>query len=669
MISQNSLTKIITYLTIIFLFLFPLFFLPLTTDFFFFNKLTLLIFFSGFGLLLWLAKIITTQKISLRHTPLTLPLLLLGATYLLTTLLGSPNQIEAFTNVNGPTLILSLTVFYLVLINNLEKKSLGICLHSLLLSIGLLSVIAIWQFAGVAESLNSPAWLKNKLFTPAGETLSLITLFVTGFVLTLKTFLNKLRQNYKFNFLYLPLLLLLFLGLAVTLVQALPGQSTSPVLLSFSDSWSIAMETVKQKPLFGVGPGNYLFAFSRFRPLSFNQSPLWNTRFIKAANLPLEILTTAGLLTLIAYLFFLFRLAKTLSRPDQTQNSPYQPSFFIAFIALLLIQLLLPVNPFIFFLLFLLAAFNTVNQENLRDLDWPLSQGLILLTAAVLLVGATSLFWGRQYLASFYFQKSVQALNQNQAGKAYELQIKAINLNRQFPAYHLSFSKLNLLLANSLAAKKDLSDQERQSLTQFIQEAILQAKAAAALNPVNPANWENLASIYQSLINVAQGADQWTVSAYQQAISADPVSPRLRLSLGGLYYSLKTYDLALRQFENAIQLKPDYANSYYNLAAVYREKNLLAPAYQALQMVSNLLPKDSPDRPQVEKELTELKDKIGSSAAGAATPSASFKKTSVPQEELATPSALPKPQITPFNLPPDLGLDQSSASSSISPTF
>ena len=80
--------------------------------------------------------------------------------------------------------------------------------------------------------------------------------------------------------------------------------------------------------------------------------------------------------------------------------------------------------------------------------------------------------------------------------------------------------------------KPELSEADRQTISQAIQAAIEEAKATVTLNPQKAVNWENLASIYRNIINVAQGADSWTVSAYQRAIILGPQNPTYRVSLG-----------------------------------------------------------------------------------------------------------------------------------------
>ena len=97
------------------------------------------------------------------------------------------------------------------------------------------------------------------------------------------------------------------------------------------------------------------------------------------------------------------------------------------------------------------------------------------------------------------------------------------------------------MIANNLAQKdpKKITEQDRQTITQAIQASISEGKAVISLNPQRADGWQNLASIYLNIINAAQGADVWTISAYQRAILADPQNPTYRVGLGGVYYSKK----------------------------------------------------------------------------------------------------------------------------------
>jgi tetratricopeptide (TPR) repeat protein len=247
----------------------------------------------------------------------------------------------------------------------------------------------------------------------------------------------------------------------------------------------------------------------------------------------------------------------------------------------------------------------------------------IVLFSFIFLTGFGYLL-GRSYLAEIYFKKALDGIVKNDAKQGYENMRKAIILNPYIERFRLNFSQLNLLLANNIAAKANqqpqgknqkpyqLTEQDRQNISQAIQAAIAEGKAAVTLNPQKALNWENLAQIYRNIINTAQGADVWTISAYQRAIVSDPQNPIYRLNLGGVYYSLGNYEEAAKIFEQAVILKPDWPNAYYNLAWANFQKQKYQEAVSAMENVIRLLDpkKDKADYDKVKKELEEFKKKL-----------------------------------------------------------
>lgn len=289
--------------------------------------------------------------------------------------------------------------------------------------------------------------------------------------------------------------------------------------------------------------------------------------------------------------------------------------------------------------------------SNELDLSFllPLYLGIVLFSF-IFLTGFGYLL-SRSFAAEIYFKKALDGMVKNDAKQTYDNMRQAIILNPYIERYHLNFSQLNLLLANNIAAKagepqgKDqkpsqLSEQDRQTISQAIQAAIAESKAAITLNPQKALNWENLAQIYRNIINTAQGADVWTISAYQRAIIADPQNPVYRLNLGGVYYSLGNYDEASKIFEQAVIIKPDWPNAYYNLAWANFQKQKYQEAVSAMENVTRLLDpqKDKVDYDKAKKELEEFKKKLPQEEKQATSEG----KT---QPKLTLPS--PIPSITP----------------------
>ena len=212
--------------------------------------------------------------------------------------------------------------------------------------------------------------------------------------------------------------------------------------------------------------------------------------------------------------------------------------------------------------------------------------------------------------------------------------------------YHLAYANTNLALANALSQQENLSDQDKQQVSILIQQAIREGKAAAAANPLKADNWYSLSQIYQQIIGVAEGAQQWALDSLRQAVLLDPVNPDLRLAWGGLYYALGDFESAQRQFEIAVELKPDHANAHYNLAAAYKAQEKWEKAALELQTVLSLTEPASADFEKVQEELKEMEEKLPKK-----------EETVVEEEEaggqLQEPPALPTPQASPIQLLPE----------------
>ena len=90
---------------------------------------------------------------------------------------------------------------------------------------------------------------------------------------------------------------------------------------------------------------------------------------------------------------------------------------------------------------------------------------------------------------------------------------------------------------------------------------------------------------------------------------ADPQTPAYRVGLGGVYYSLKKYDDALKFFEQAIALKPDWPNASYNYAWANFQKENYPQAVNAMQNTLSLLNQklNKADYEKVQKELDGFK--------------------------------------------------------------
>jgi len=412
-------------------------------------------------------------------------------------------------------------------------------------------------------------------------------------------------------------LLALFLT-AYSLVKpnvGLINQTPTLIIPPFRLSWYAALEILKnpQTAIIGIGPDNFSAIFTRIKDFAYNQSPLWQINSFNVSHSAiLQILTETGIFGLLAFGLLVFSGFKQLVK-DGHGGPPLQIIYL--FIYLIICLFIFPPSLIIWFLFFVVLGLinqtttTDVQTQNLASLP-PIYIGTVVISLA--LIGTSGYFLGRSYASEYYFKKSIEGIAKNNLKEVYDNQRQAIVLNPYIERFRTSFAQTNLVIANNLSSKikdKKISEQDRQTITQAIQAGIAEGKAVVTLNPQRANNWENLAVIYSNIINVAQEADVWTISAYQRAILADPQNPVYRVGLGGVYYSQNKYDDALRFFEQAVSIKPDWPNASYNYAwANFQVKNY-PQAVNAMQNTLKLINQktNKVDYEKVVKELEEFK--------------------------------------------------------------
>ena len=82
-------------------------------------------------------------------------------------------------------------------------------------------------------------------------------------------------------------------------------QKTNEIFLSQKAGLDIAMQTIKEKPILGSGPGTFAYDFSKFKNPDFSKSSLWNITFNKSSSKVLNSLATTGVLGFLAMLAFM----------------------------------------------------------------------------------------------------------------------------------------------------------------------------------------------------------------------------------------------------------------------------------------------------------------------------------------------------------------------------
>jgi tetratricopeptide (TPR) repeat protein len=586
-------------------------------------------------------RIIFSGRLKLNHSPFDIGIIILAFAYLISTIIGTPGKMDAFVNPGTATLVLASTIYYFFIKYHLAKKE----YLKLYLFVGgiLISSVSLLATAGILGKIDKlPAYIRSVSFNTEGQSI-FTAIYLLIMALLGISLLIKQRAMIQRIFLSVCLAIVLF-GLTVNTLNALPGKADFAKLPDLNTSWQVTFEALKQKPVFGLGSGNYSNIFNKYKPLSFNSTPYWNLSFSTASSYYLTLVAEtgfAGLLGLILIWGTTFSLARKHYRSQSLKMALENIGEIEALIILSLALLIFPASFSLIFLFVVLLAINS--PESVRNINLVQSTegenilsklpSFLISIPLILVFAAFGFFTGRTFLAEATFAKALEKISNTQ--DSYNLMVKAIKLNPYVDTYHFFFSQFNMALVNNISqSKTELTDEQRTLLAQLLQQSISEGKAAVTSNKFKATNWENLGKIYQIITPFVQGADQYAIGTYSQAISLDPINPNLRISLGGVYYALGRYDEAIKSFELATYAKADLANAYYNLAIALRDKGDIQKAITQIKIVMSLVDKDSNDYAIAKAELEALEKKVP--------------VQDTPQgESLNAPEAAQEPIITP----------------------
>lgn len=597
---EKTLKEIEKYLILTGVVLFAIFVLPGFPSPYIVPKEILASIVVSLALIASLARSIAKGEVKFSVGKFDFGVILLALAYLVSSIFATPNKMEAFFYPGTTTFVLLSAIFYLI-INQFTKRGKNSVLSALFISGVLLTISILFTGLGVFSKIPQlPNFMKDSSFNPLGSNLQSLVYLLA--VLPIGIFqVIKEKEAVKKIF-YGVASSVLILGIILLGVDMLPGKPQAPILPSWQTSWEITVDTLKISPLLGSGPGNYLSAFNLYRPISYNQSNLWQVRFSSANNFYFTLITEIGLIGLAAIVILLISVYKKLSLDIKHKN------WEVLSLAILAIAFaIIPAGPSLVFLFMVLLAVFSSSEEGSITIATNKIPAAIVASPIILAIIVLAFFGTKAVSAEAAYKKSLDALVANDAKNTYDYMVKAANLNPYVDRYHASLAQVEMALANSLAEKKDLSDNDRNTISQLIQQAISEGKATVTLNLSRSGNWEVLAQIYRSIMSFAEGSDQFAIQTYTQAVALDPINPELRIALGGVYYALEDYDNAINAFQLATVAKTDHANSHYNLAAAYAAKKDYDKAISEMEVVLSLVPKDSEDYKTAQIVLDQFK--------------------------------------------------------------
>lgn len=445
--NQNDRVSIVdnalNYLVVGLAFLVPVFYLPITSEFFEFNKLALITAATVVMLVVWAIKLLTSKKVYTVKSQLNAPIIALAAVFILSTIFSINPNISVFGKYGRwfPSLYSFAIVavfYYAVAINVTSKDIASKAMNALVIASAVNSLVSILSYFGVYLG---GTYAQTANFTLTGSVTSTAILAAAGLVLALPRMLNT--DNMPFKVLWLQalavnaILLVLYnsmpawvvlvvglllmltylkaetlkqnkmyvmglLGLVVALVLVSVVPQTRNVIrnenfakevtLSVVDSWVVSSSTVTDFPLLGSGPSTFGLNFTRYRPLRMNSTDFWNVRYDKPYNEIFNTMSNLGIIGTIAAVFFglkALRFALQSKRyEDETGTMPMAAVAVVMMLTALLVTYATVLNMFVLYLsLALLTGIYSANASKGDDFVEQVQMSLASLSTMAIIGG------------------------------------------------------------------------------------------------------------------------------------------------------------------------------------------------------------------------------------------------------------------------------------------
>lgn len=623
----------------------PLFFLGISFQGVIFEKQIYFYFWVLVALVSWVAKGAVTGEMRIKRTPLDIPILALLVIYIISTFF-SVDRWHSFWGFfgdpsRGLMMVLASVVTYYLVVSNFNKSNFNWILGGLVASSFFISVFSILILFGVKVAPASIAKFiplslvgtvsglkifsgmmiplimiasfklnesKNKfskilsylvlITIPVNlllismvfdQTIGMIILFGIGFFL-LYILSHVVRP--KENMTWVPMVVFV-LGMIVlmsgknNLVKVNVPVEVAPHI---KISWEIVKGGIKDDPFFGSGPATYGYAFSKYKPQSFNNDIFYGIRFYQGAGLFFESLSTVGVLGaigLLALTVVFINITIYLISRDKEKNKIYSLGFLSASLILVISSFIFRVEGTILLMGVLigsLAISLILMESGIEGKDLKLSlkaSPKFALTLAFIFIivsaGVATLFVyiGKAFVADIYAGKAVRESRVSEEGSIKSL-INAITLNRREGRYFSRVGQEYMVLANEEALKGE-GKMDTEKLSLFANRAVAYAKEGALRMPNDALAVSVMAQVYEGLSLHVNGTLESSAKAYEELLVLEPHNPVAYLKLGQIKLvpaisekdeeKKKTIVKSAKEyFEKSVKEKDNFAEGNYYLA-------------------------------------------------------------------------------------------------------
>lgn len=380
-------------------------------------------------------------------------------------------------------------------------------------------------------------------------------------------------------------------------------RATLPVEVAPSQrlSFQIAKESLQESFFFGVGPSNYGYAFSQYRPRELNDDPVfYSVRFFQGTGVFFEALTTIGFVGTILLLISWFShlsMGLYLLSNEKEKNKYLSLGMWTASIMFFIAAFTVPINGALLLVgtLYSILALALLLEESgserhFYSLSLKASPKYALALAFAFMVVSAGVaflfvFIGKVYLADMAVGKAARLSADGPKRESIDLIKGAISKYPQEGRYYTRLGQEQLGLLLGVEVRKPESDQDKDQNSDLYRQAIANVSAATRRMPNDVLSIETLGLANENGVSYVTSADAEQLlagafDAYKRAAELEPTSPLLLIKQGQMKRLMADamnsksasaaqqalYEEAKGYFVRATEEKPNLSAAFYNLS-------------------------------------------------------------------------------------------------------
>lgn len=333
--------------------------------------------------------------------------------------------------------------------------------------------------------------------------------------------------------------------------------------------WPIAVEGFKERPLLGWGQENFTYVFQKhYSPEMFNLEP-W---FDRVHNIFLDWAIAGGLLGLIAYLSLYFTLLYLIWKPvrelvggENKTFSHTEKSILTGLIAAYFFHNFFVFDHLISYVLFFsLLAY--VHYRTADEVLWEKSISeiqvwrIVLPIVSILLVSSLYFVNVKPIMTNVFLIEALKAIQtpegETTAIRYFQKAYNTSHLGRAEAVEHMSSNSIGLL-------KSNISIEEKNAFFTFVKDAVVKQNE----NFKNDARQQLLTGSFLSSTGLLDEA----LAALEHARDLMPGKQQIYFEIGAVFINKNEPLKALEIFKKAYDLAPEYSEAklIYLIGAIY----------------------------------------------------------------------------------------------------